>query len=42
MTRSKSTKERQWKSRKQAQNPPHGKVKSFEQLAEEVGKGDKQ
>ncbi|KHF27184.1 hypothetical protein LR68_03991 [Anoxybacillus sp. BCO1] len=33
MTQSKRQKERQWTVRKQAQNEPHGKVKSFEQLA---------
>jgi Family of unknown function (DUF6254) len=37
MTQSKSQQERQWAVRKQSQNP-HGKVKSFEQLAEEAGK----
>lgn len=37
MTQSKSQQERQWTVRKQSQNP-HGKVKSFEQLAEETGK----
>ncbi|MCA1029453.1 DUF6254 family protein [Bacillus timonensis] len=36
MTQSKRQKERQWNVRKQSQNPPHGKVKSFEELAEEV------
>lgn len=39
MTQSKRQKEREWKERKQSQNP-HGKVKSFEQLAEEAGKGE--
>lgn len=39
MTQSKSQKERQWAARKEAQNP-HGKVKSFEQLADEAKKGD--
>lgn len=34
MTRSKREKERKWKANKRAKNP-HGKVKSFEQLAEE-------
>ncbi|WP_245831834.1 DUF6254 family protein [Oceanobacillus senegalensis] len=38
MTSSKSQKERQWRARKNAKNP-HGKVKSFEQLANEAGKG---
>lgn len=37
MTQSKSQQERQWTVRKQSQNS-HGKVKSFEQLAEETGK----
>lgn len=36
MTQSKRQEERQWKNRKQAQNP-HGKVKSFEKLYEETG-----
>ncbi|MGM9927467.1 MAG: DUF6254 family protein [Bacillus sp. (in: firmicutes)] len=36
MTQSKRQEERQWKNRKHAQNP-HGKVKTFEQLAEEAG-----
>lgn len=36
MTQSKQQQERQWKERKQSQNP-HGKVKSFEQLAEDMG-----
>lgn len=41
MTRSNREKERQWRSRKNAQNP-HGKVKSLDQLADEAGKnGDK-
>jgi len=35
MTQSKGQQERQWKVRKQSQNP-HGKVKSFEELAEEI------
>ncbi|MDP1420141.1 DUF6254 family protein [Peribacillus simplex] len=39
MTQSKSQQERQWKDRKQSQNP-HGKVKSFEQLAEDMGKSE--
>ncbi|MFB5282726.1 MULTISPECIES: DUF6254 family protein [Peribacillus] len=33
MTQSKRQQERQWTKRKQSQNP-HGKVNSFEQLAE--------
>lgn len=41
MTRSNREKERQWRSRKNAQNP-HRKVKSLDQLADEAGKnGDK-
>lgn len=39
MTRSKGQKERQWKARKNANNP-HGKVKSFEELADEAGKNE--
>ena len=39
MTQSKRQEERQWKARKQAQNP-HGKVKSFEQLDEDTGKNE--
>jgi hypothetical protein len=35
MTQSKGQKERQWEVRKQSQNP-HGKVKSFEELAGET------
>jgi len=41
MTQSQSQRERQWRERKQEQNP-HGKVKSFEQLAEEAGKNGKE
>lgn len=37
MSWSKGTEERQWRSRKDQQKP-HGKVKSFEQLAKEAGK----
>ncbi|WP_221629139.1 MULTISPECIES: DUF6254 family protein [Metabacillus] len=37
MTQSKSQQERQWAVRKQSQNP-HGKVKSFDELAGEAGK----
>lgn len=33
MTQSKRQQERQWTARKQAQNPPHGKTPSFEQLS---------
>ncbi|MCT2536936.1 DUF6254 family protein [Aquibacillus koreensis] len=40
MSKSKSQRERQWNTRKQSQDP-HGKVKSFEQLAEETKKEDK-
>ncbi|MFC4560005.1 DUF6254 family protein [Virgibacillus kekensis] len=40
MSRSKGQKERNWRARKNAKNP-HGKVKSFEQLAEEAGKEEK-
>jgi len=35
MTQSKNQKERQWNVRKHSQQP-HGKVKSFEELSEEV------
>ena len=35
MTQSKSQQERQWRVRKQSQNP-HGKVRSLEEIAEEV------
>lgn len=37
MTQSQRERERFWKERKQEQNP-HGKVKSFNQLAKETGK----
>ncbi|WP_236619572.1 DUF6254 family protein [Bacillus sp. 1NLA3E] len=37
MTESNRTEAEQWKARKQSQNP-HGKVKSFDQLAEGTGK----
>ncbi|MGD6817510.1 DUF6254 family protein [Metabacillus sp. 113a] len=37
MTQSKSQKERQWENRKQNQHP-HGKVKSFEELADKERK----
>jgi len=40
MTQSQSQRERFWRERKQEQNP-HGKVKSFDQLAEEAGKTGK-
>ncbi|MBA2872742.1 hypothetical protein HNQ85_003054 [Anoxybacillus calidus] len=36
MTQSKRQEERQWTVRKQSQNP-HGKVKSFAELAEDTG-----
>lgn len=39
MTQSKRQQERQWKDRKQSQNP-HGKVRSFEQLAEDKGENE--
>jgi hypothetical protein len=37
MTQSQRQRERQWRQRKEAQDP-HGKVKSFDQLAAEAGK----
>lgn len=37
MTTSNRTDKEQWKARKQSQHP-HGKVKSFDQLANEAGK----
>lgn len=37
MTQSKSQEERQFRKRKEAQNP-HGKVKSYKRLAEEAKK----
>ncbi|HEY9577663.1 MAG TPA: DUF6254 family protein [Pseudobacillus sp.] len=40
MSHSKRQEERQWRERKQSQNP-HGKVKTFEQLAEDAGKDEK-
>lgn len=39
MTQSKQQEEREWKKRKESQNP-HGKVESFEQLAEDAGKNE--
>ena len=36
MTQSKGQEERQWKVRKQSQNP-HGKIKSLEQLDHDMG-----
>ncbi|MFI8496714.1 DUF6254 family protein [Peribacillus butanolivorans] len=39
MTQSKRQQERQWKDRKQSQNP-HDKVRSFEQLTEDMGKNE--
>ncbi len=41
MTQSKRQQERQWTTRKEAQNP-HGKVKSFEELGEEAEKNNNQ
>lgn len=41
MTWSKQTKQTRWRQRKRQNNPPHGNVKSFEQLAEEAGKEEK-
>jgi hypothetical protein len=38
MTQSKKQEERQWRQRKETQHP-HGKIKSFDQLADEAGKG---
>lgn len=35
MSRSKQQQEREWKDRKQSQNP-HGKVRSFEEIADET------
>ncbi|MBM7659633.1 hypothetical protein JOC85_000400 [Bacillus mesophilus] len=40
MTQSKRQKERQFRTRKEAQNP-HGKVKSFDELAEGVAEDKK-
>jgi hypothetical protein len=40
MTQSKSQKERQFRTRKEAQNP-HGKVKSFDELGEGVAENNK-
>ncbi|WP_197280074.1 DUF6254 family protein [Bacillus sp. FJAT-27251] len=37
MTQSQRQRERQWRQRKEEQQP-HGKVKSFDQLAAEAGK----
>ncbi|MFS0635230.1 DUF6254 family protein [Mesobacillus foraminis] len=37
MTQSQRQRERQWRERKEQQNA-HGKIKSFDQLAEEAGK----
>ena len=39
MTQSKHQQERLWRERKEEQNP-HGKVKSFDQLADEAGKNE--
>ncbi|MFS0861830.1 DUF6254 family protein [Fredinandcohnia sp. 179-A 10B2 NHS] len=41
MSQSKRQEERQWTVRKQSQNP-HGKVKSFDELADEAGKNKKE
>ncbi len=39
MSHQKRQKERLWRTRKESQQQhPHGKVKTFEQLAEEAGK----
>ncbi|SEP62439.1 hypothetical protein SAMN05216232_0392 [Virgibacillus subterraneus] len=35
MSKSKHQQEREWKGRKQSQNP-HGKVRSFEEIADET------
>ncbi len=35
MSKSKQQQEREWKDRKQSQNP-HGKVRSFEEIADET------
>ncbi|WP_256860521.1 DUF6254 family protein [Paraliobacillus ryukyuensis] len=40
MSKPKSRREREWKNRKQSQDP-HGKVKSFEELAKEDEKSTK-
>lgn len=39
MSKSKHLQEKEWKERKQSQNP-HGKVSSFEQLAGDARKGE--
>lgn len=39
MTESQHERERKWNVRKQSQKP-HGKVKSFDQLADEAGKNE--
>lgn len=39
MSKSKHQQEKEWKDRKQSQNP-HGKVRSFEQLSEDTQKDD--
>jgi hypothetical protein len=36
MTKSKHEQERQWKVRKQSQNP-HGKITSLEEFADDIG-----
>jgi hypothetical protein len=40
MTQSKRQKERQWRIRKEAQNP-HGEVKSFDELGAGAGENNK-
>ena len=39
MTKSKRQEEREWKARKHAQNP-HGKVRSFDEIADDAKKND--
>jgi hypothetical protein len=41
MTQSKAQKERQWTVRKQSQNP-HGKIKSLEEIADEITPSSKE
>ncbi|WP_234998591.1 DUF6254 family protein [Salirhabdus sp. Marseille-P4669] len=41
MSTSKGQREREWKDRKQSQNPPHGKVPSFEELAKDAKRENK-
>ncbi|MGP4107975.1 DUF6254 family protein [Virgibacillus sp. L01] len=40
MSKSKQQQEREWKDRKQSQNP-HGKVRSFEEIADETRRDGK-